>query len=217
MVVGERFVWGHFGKTGGDSVHEMFGVISRHVIYKDAIHMPEKHVNFYKNEERLGYDLTHLRKRIMNIRRLPSWMLSFANHKYRSNSVPIMKEALLTGTVLFEKDGDDSAENGVGVGYREVKVDVMLEEFMCDRIDYWLRTEYLAEDFIRVMSEFVLISAFEREKISRIRINVSLDYNKDIAVNFSPGELELIYRHCPIWAKIEKQTYGNILTKGCGE
>ncbi len=212
MVIGKYFAWAHFGKTGGDSVHEMFRVISEHVIYSDKINMPEKHLNFNKNEERLGYDITHSRKRIMNLRRLPSWILSFANHKYRSLSVPIIKESHLRGTVLFERGGDDFLGKSDIPDFREVKIDKMLEDFMCSRIDYWLRTEYLADDFINVMSKFVPISSFQKRKIRKIKINVNQDYNKDILANFSINELDLIYKNCPFWASIEKKVYGNILT-----
>lgn len=213
MVIGERFVWSHFGKTGGDSVHEMFRVISRHTIYRDAIDMPEKHLNFYKNEERLGYDLTRSRKRIMNMRRLPSWMLSFAHHKQRSHSIPVLKEVLLRGRVLFESDIEVSPAMEGASDFREVRVDAILEEFMCGRIDRWLRTECLADDFITVMREFVPINASEEEEIRRIRINVSPNYNRDVFASFSPEELETIYRKCPSWAGIEKEVYGDVLTK----
>jgi hypothetical protein len=212
MVIGERFVWAHFGKTGGDSVHEMFGVISRHVIYRDAVYMPEKHLNFHANEKRLGYDLTHFRKRIMTLRRLPSWMLSFAHHKYRSHAIPIVKEVLVRGRVLFERVGDDVAGKSGDIGFREIRVDQILEEFMCGRIDHWFRTEFLAEDFITVMGEFVPISDVEKGAIRRIRLNVSPEYNKDISANFSAAELKMIYANCPLWARIEKEIYGDLLT-----
>jgi len=205
MVIGERFVWAHFGKTGGDSVHEMFRVISRCILYADAVDMPEKHINFHKNEERLGYDLTYSRKRVMNIRRLPSWILSFVHHKYHFQAVPILKEALLNGKVFFENEDDGYA------GFREVGIDHMLEEFMCGRIDYWLRTEYLAEDFIRVVSRFVPMTPSEKNQIRQIRMNVNPDYNKDIMASFSVDDLLMIYKNCPLWAGIEESTYGDIL------
>jgi len=211
MVIGERFVWAHFGKTGGDSVHEMFRVISRHTIYRDALDMPEKHLNFHRNEERLDYDLTRSRKRIMTIRRLPSWMLSFSHHKQRSHSIPVLKETLLKGRVLFETDGQTSSEKEGGSGFREVRVDAILEEFMCGRIDRWLRTECLADDFITVMRDFVPISAPEEDAIRRIRINVNTGYDKDISARFSAGELEMMYSNCPVWAAIEEAAYGDIL------
>lgn len=211
MVIGKKFAWAHFGKTGGDSVHRMFQVISRHVLYADPIERPEKHLTFHVNERRLGYDLTHSRKRIMNIRRLPSWLLSFMNHKHKFHSVPILKESYLRGAVLFERNDPDALGNGAAPNFMEVKIDKMLEDFMCDRIDYWIRTEYLADDFIMVMGRFMPINASQKREIRKIRINVNQDYDRDIFRNFSTDELELIYRNCPLWTRIEREAFGGTL------
>jgi hypothetical protein len=76
----------------------------------------------------------------------------------------------------------------------------------------WLRTEHLAEDFIRVMSEFGPISDEQRDAIRKVRINVAPNgYERDIWKVFTRDEVKQLYESCPLWASIEKEVYGSLL------
>jgi hypothetical protein len=96
--------------------------------------------------------------------------------------------------------------------FNKISIDGYLTEVMCGQVDHWLRTEHLAEDFIRVMSEFGPISDEQRDAIRKVRINVAPNgYERDIWKVFTRDEVKQLYESCPLWASIEKEVYGSLL------
>lgn len=212
MVIGQDFVWAHMGKTGGDSVHKMFEAISkRYIVFADDVRKPDKHFSFTKREADMGIDLTQSRKRILNIRRLPSWALSYGYHKQHRQGVPFDKQKLLEGIVAVRKRQVALPDGSLGQETDYSTIDQILKNQMCERVDYWIRTEYLAQDFITVMSHFVTITWWQRLRIKWTHRNSNSKYDKDIMSHFSKEDLKKLYAACPLWAEIEKQCYGSLL------
>ena len=87
MVIGDEFVWAHLPKTAGDCTHQLFRLIGLKD-FVDNVRLRKKHDTFAQREKETGLDLT-TRKRIMNIRRLPSWLLSEAKHRERGHGYPV--------------------------------------------------------------------------------------------------------------------------------
>ena len=202
MVIGEHFVWGHLGKTGGDSVVRMFELLGRkHIVYADAVQSPDKHETFLQKEMLLGYDLTRERKRILNIRRLPTWALSFVHQKQRESGRPVDFERLRRGLVFDHYQDNDKTKPVY------LTIDTVLSTQICGRVDHWLRLECLADDFISTMSEFVSISWLKKQRIRRVRRNVNTTYDRDPRAYFADSQLEDLYRACPLWSSIERQVY----------
>jgi len=206
MVIGKDFVWAHLGKAAGNSTLSMFLEIDHFLTYSDPIDSHSKHLSFMDKENELDISLEG-KRRLLNIRRLPSWILSYVYFQKRNYSVPI-NDKLFEGYV-FSAD-PNTVKNGTPT-FNEQHVDDALKYYEYESIDYWLRTENLAEDFIQVMTNFGSINKNKQSKISRIRDNVNLSYNRRINDHFSATELDMLYEACPIWRNIEENVYGDIL------
>lgn len=204
MVIGERFVWGHLGKTGGDSVRKMFDVLGPGVIvYADPVESPGKHQTFFEKEQLLGYDLTKERERILTIRRLPSWALSYVFHRQRESGRPVDFERLYAGQVFDHYEGNDETRPFY------LPIDTVLNTQISGRVDHWLRMEYLADDFIATMSRFVAISWWKRLRIRFVRRNVNRAYSRGISRYFTDSQIRHLYEMCPLWASIERKVYSD--------
>lgn len=213
MVIGKHFVWGHMGKTGGDSVHKMFACLpQKYIEYADDTRKPDKHFSFAKREADMGIDLSNSRKRILNIRRLPSWALSYGYHKLHRQGVPFDREKLLQGILAVRVRQIAKDDGTIEMITDYAHIDQILQNQMCGRVDYWIRTEYLAQDFISIVSQFIPISWWRRLRIKITHRNTNSKYDKDLSKHFNKQDLEQLYAACPFWTKIEKQCYGDIIS-----
>ncbi len=75
MVIGKDFVWAHLAKAAGNSTLLMFLEINNLLIYSDPIDSHSKHLSFMDKENELDISMEG-KKRLLNIRRLPAWILS---------------------------------------------------------------------------------------------------------------------------------------------
>ena len=83
MVITEKFAWAHLPKAAGDATRSMFASVPGLVIFQAPSESNEKHNGYWVHEREIGDRL-----RVMNIRRLPSWILSAAHHKAASGLHP---------------------------------------------------------------------------------------------------------------------------------
>ena len=201
MILGKDFVWAHMPKTGGNSTATMFDLFDTQITLKDELNKHIKHETFAGRQKRTGVDCTD-RIRVMNIRRLANWALSLAQHQHRYSKIEMNIEELANGQVRIN--------NGKG-GYKLHHMDSYLKNFMCGRVDKWLRTEHLPSDFIEVMSSFFAIDEDKKNQIISIRENENKRYAKDLLSFFSQKQLETMYEACPVWASLEQKLYGNII------
>ncbi len=213
MVIGKKFVWAHFAKTGGNSVKAMFDLVPQLVESADDIGEPLKHESFQRREERVGIDLSEARQRLMTIRRLPSWVLSFSNHQKVHEDVPIDKAAVARGEVSLVAIPKSKLAPGAKQEILTMGVDKILTDMMSDRVDQWLTTENLPEDFIRILSQFGDITAKQQKAIRKVRANAARnkDYKSDPLSFFAREELEGLYNACPTWSEVERKVYGGLL------
>jgi len=206
VVIGKDFVWAHFGKTGGNSTLKMFSIIDRAVEFSDPIDNHEKHLSFEIREEGLGISFKD-KVRMLNIRRLHSWILSHINFQNQVYNVPV-NDKLLEGIVNI---GDPRTVLTDDLTYQEMHVDEGLIYYDYKNVDHWFRTEHLANDFISTMCAFADISDQEKSTIRNVQENVNLNYDRKIQGHLTPEEISLLYENCPIWAEMEKKIYGDIL------
>lgn len=214
MIIGNNFVWGHIPKTGGTSAEKIFDIIGENtkIIHIDRRKNVLKHDNFDIKQKRLKINLDQKRKRILNIRRLPIWVLSFANHK--SWKIPFTRQDVLNGRVNSLYPLDNMKVKTLEEAWRSTKVynpDEFLEHFMCGRVDHWIRTEYLAQDTINVMANYTKLSKNQKDRIKKVYLN-KRSYNKNIKDWFqTKKEMKQIYDKNPLWSKVELEIYGNLL------
>lgn len=223
MVIGEGFAWSHLPKTGGDATARMFEVVGHLVLASDPPSSHEKHESFTSREAHTGLDLTEARRRIVNIRRLPAWLLSSARHQERHYAVPVDWEQLRRGLVrsrtpfgrlhpfLRPRLVATAAYRALG-RTETVSADTVLERHRCGRVDHWLRQEHLADDFLAVVGRFGDISAAQAEQIRGVGSVNASGYDHDVHNHFDGGALASLYEHNPGWAEVERVVYGGTLS-----
>ena len=136
MVIGRRFAWAHLPKTAGDATLAMFQSVPGLVQFADPTDSNDKHMPFFGREEEVAGKLL-----VMNIRRLPEWVFSGAQHKARHGVFPEYRPGPLESweEITGRCDADD------------------LLRWMTDhgrfRVDHWLRMESLQEDVLGLLGE----------------------------------------------------------------
>ena len=76
MVITEQFAWAHLPKAAGSATQDMLEAVPGLVLWAQPQDTNDKHDPFWRHEEAVAGKLL-----VMNIRRLPSWILSMAHHK----------------------------------------------------------------------------------------------------------------------------------------
>ena len=192
MIIGERFAWGHLGKTGGDATLALFRIFPELIEHADARTANAKHAKFREREEQVRGKLL-----VLNMRRLPAWILSFAQHRARRGLHPDF-------TPLPMWTADEMAESSVA--------DAELKAFTDDgrfNIDVWLRTEYLRWDVLSFVSTIATITERQLEQVLELPPINATEYEHDIERWFTASQLERMYARNPVWAALEAQLYAD--------
>jgi hypothetical protein len=191
MIIGEDFAWGHLGKTGGHTTWELFHLFPQLIVSADGLGHESQHTPFA--ERRTEIEGKHL---ALNIRRLPSWMLSYHMHRAQFGDYPDYRPIPMVSP--HDMAVSDDADRHLA-GFTD---DGRLE------IDFWLRTEHLLDDFLAFISGYVDLTPKDRARIAGFgRRNVGT-YDRRLSHWFSSAHVELMYRSNPVWAAIEEVVYG---------
>jgi hypothetical protein len=193
MVIGNDFAWSHLPKTGGDATLSMFRVFIDLVEFADREDSNDKHAHFRARAQRIRGKLL-----VMNIRRLPAWILSRAQHVSRRGVYPDYEPIpMATAEELADSSFPDSR--------------LMLHTndgwFWPDR---WLRMEALADDFLDFVSGLREVSETERKRVQALGPVNSAKYDHEIERWFTPSQIERMYLNNPSWATLEHEQYGNL-------
>jgi hypothetical protein len=193
MVIGERFAWAHFPKTAGSATTELFRLFPEVVVSGDFADTNDKHAPFAEREQEVR-DKTLA----MNLRRLPFWVLSRAQHVARWGSWPDYEpvpmatpEALSTSSFPDERLSAYTLDGRFG-------------------IDRWLRAESLHEDFLAFISEFADVTEERQAEVRALGAVNTHDYDHRIERWFTADQIDTTYRSNPIWARFERELYGDL-------
>jgi hypothetical protein len=191
MVIGDRFVWAHLPKTGGDATAAMFAAVPGLVRFADAPDSQDKHLPFFGRESEL-----HGRLLVMNIRRLPAWTVSAGHHAAKHGVHPDYKPIPLPSADELTSSADADG----------------LLRWMTDQgrieVNRWLRSESLEEDVLALLDELGVLTADVRERVPAVgRVNVGSYASDEIA--FSDTQVRRLYELNPMWAAIERRAYGS--------
>ncbi len=191
MVATKRFVWAHLPKTAGDMVAKIFAQFPEIVEFADPSGDQAKHAFFSDRP-----DLVAGRQRVLCIRRLPSWHLSYAHHK---------------------------SQHGLHPDYRPLPMDT--PEEMCastfpDHLlaayveggrawpDRWIRVEYLVDDVLALLEEEVEVTWRKRRQIRALAPqNKGREYDRTVSSWFTPEMIERVYERNPLWQEAERLAY----------
>jgi hypothetical protein len=193
VVIGDRFAWGHLEKTGGDATLQLFEQVPEVVRFADAESSHDKHRLFAEREAEVRGKILAL-----NIRRLPDWILSKAQHAARHGTYPDYEPWHMASPHRMAQTTDP---------------DERLAAFTADgrfRIDRWIRVEFLATDFIAFVSEFTDVPDQARRTIlelADVHGSAKQGYDHDVEHWFTPDQIKTMYERNPVWAALERRLY----------
>jgi len=173
--------------------HAMFQVFPELIEFADPPHTVEQHTSFDDRAEQLAG-----KQRVLNIRRLPSWMLSFHVWKSMMGLLPDFR----TSPMLSPHQMADSKV-----------ADAFLARYRPPQggIDVWLRTERLIDDFLAFVSPRIEVTDERREALRALpRVN-ELVYDKRADHWFTSAHIRLMYLRNPQWTAVETAVYGDTL------
>lgn len=214
MIITPYFVWTHLAKTGGYSVHKIFGLVKDDGLEMDPIGGEwsdyRRHEPFWLRSQKCGYDISAGKMKILSIRRLPSWMLSFAEFKKREEGFDFTIEELTAGYFKHEKRDMHSGKLSDKGTYETHHADEALAYYQPEIIDRWWKQESLYKDVIDTLKEFYPISNGQKEQMRAFHENAN-NYNRQVEERFTLQQLEELYHNCPLWTNYELKVYGSLL------
>jgi hypothetical protein len=195
MVIGRDFAWAHLPKTGGDATLAMFQAVPGLVQFADPADSEDKHMPFFGREKEVAGKLL-----VMNIRRLPHWVLSGAQHKARHGLHPDYRPGPLESwdEITSRTDADD------------------LLRWMTDhdrlKVQRWLRMEDLEQDVLGLLDELGELDDESRRAVLGVGLVNAGDYRQELVQEFTPEQLTRLYSLNPTWTSVERRLYGGLLT-----
>jgi hypothetical protein len=187
MVVGEQFAWGHLAKTAGDATLGLFRLFPELIEFADEATEPLKHARFSQRPELVAGKLL-----VLNIRRLPLWVLSYATDQTVNGRTPPWSAEQMADTMI----PDQKLSSWLGDGIH---------------IDRWIRVEHLASDFLALVTELGPVTTTRRMRVqarARRRVNARR-YDHDISRWLSSDQIARLYRQNPLWASVERSVYAD--------
>ena len=190
MVITDTMVWAHLPKAAGTATQEMLTAIPGLVLFQAPIDSNDKHDAFWAHAEAVDGKL-----RAMNIRRLPSWVLSTAHHKAVAGVWP---------------DYEPMAMPSVEEMVQSAEPDDVLR-WMTDGVpvDRWLRMENLAEDVEALLIELGTPGRTARSAVKSVPW-VGKPYDHQITNTFTRAQIDRMYERNPGWTQAEIAAYGGI-------
>ncbi len=203
MVISDRLAWGHIPKTGGDITHAYFSQFQTQLKLEiDNLGLPNKHDYFAMR------NIDDSRILLLNIRRLPSLILSVVHHKINYDGANIIdfKKDILEKTnpdnsnIDYSTYADTTLLAMTSFGDRKLK------------ISKWLRCENILEDFTDFIVDWVDYSRQQiKEMLEPIHVKDFNSYDHEISKYWTSDEIKIIYKNNPLWASVEKEVYGDLL------
>lgn len=168
----------------------MFNVFPELIQHADPIDSNTKHTLFFA---RSG-DVAH-RKLLLNLRRLPEWMLSYCLYTAKLGKYPEYEPMpMLSPRVMSE----------MGLADQHLSWFTDQGRF---QIYYWLRTEYLAEDFLNIIGQFTEVTPDQQLAVRAVGSVNALNYDRQISSWFSKKQVLRMYEQNPQWAQVERAIY----------
>lgn len=228
MIVGQRFVWEHMPKTAGDATATMFGMLPDLVQYADELDSLTKHEPYAKRPEAAEFERSGPRQRVVNIRRLPAWMFSVAQHVHRHYGLPFDESDVRQGRVnvpqfrvmpkLYLSLMPKLRRIGplrfllnkiLTRGFVHESPDDFLKRYDAETVDHWLRQEHLVEDFLKFARRMGEVSHEQEDAIRSLGFVNKNAYKKRWQDFFSREDLANLYGANPLWERIEREVYGD--------
>jgi hypothetical protein len=195
VIIGERFAWAHMPKTAGSATLELFRIFPDLIVFGDFEDTNAKHTPFRERQAKVAG-----KKLALNIRRLPFWVLSRAQHAARWGVWPDYEPIPMASA-------DELSESS----FPDTRIAIFTDNSQIE-IDKWLRMENLAEDFLGFISEFTEVTEEQRAQVLTLPPVNAHEYDHEIRAWFTPEQIASVYERNPVWAHLEQTIYGDLYT-----
>lgn len=189
MILADRFVFLHIGKTGGDACKQLVRELNLPNIYCYDIRDPKKHVELHSVISMRGKDL------IMTIRRLPAREISWYHAVVDDGNVEPQEDIAQFLIQTANSDFDLKRHQPLGA---------------VEKIKF-VRQECLRSDLMKVLSSYYSLSHTQRNRILKAETKAPMRYDHDIHKYFTSEQLVQLYKANPLYSSLEKLAYGNLL------
>lgn len=189
MIVGEKFVWLHLGKTGGKTMRTLISLIEDEKLTK-IFGFPEHHNNISQHEKKYGVQINKDINIVIGFRKLIPWMQSF--HMQQFGKLDGFRELAIKGKLKFR--------NGKILSPDEI-LNIYINEENLHRTSF-IRIEHMYEDFKKIFKNNKFSDQRAKE-ITSIKMGKK-NYDK---IKFTESEINKIYELNPFWQRIEKEIY----------
>jgi hypothetical protein len=190
VVVTKTFVWAHLPKAAGDTVAKILALFPEMIEFADRIESREKHARFRDRPELVGD-----RQRVLCIRRLPAWQLSYSVHNSRHGRQPDYRPLPM-----------ESREEMITSGAADRQLAAFVESGRAWP-DRWIRVEYLVDDVLGLLSEHVEVTPKKRKKIEAMAPENVGNYERSVSAWFTDEMINRMYAHNPLWQQAEQLAY----------
>lgn len=192
MVIADDFAWAHLPKAAGTATQDMFRAVPGLIAFQIPIDSNDKHDPFWKYAEAIEGKL-----KVMNIRRLPSWILSSAHHRATMGVWPDYQPLPMQSVEeMVESSRPDDVLRWMTDGPRVP-------------VDRWLRQEHLADDVEGLLVDVDIDPRVARSAVHSVPF-LAKPYDHNVVNTFGPAEIETMYARNPGWAEIERRVYGGV-------
>ncbi len=188
--------WHHLPKTAGTSTDRLFELSGLPLLWRDAQTSPLKHLPLSEHPENLSVGD---RQKLLNVRRLPYWLLSNFHHKKLFMGLEIDEKHMQKG--FFYRVNEK----------RWLPADWWLSRMGVD--DSWLglRVEHLKSDLLKIFAKYEPINFSSRCSIVLSRERNKNRYMRNLNKWFSANQIHELYSNNPRWTALERRVYGDIL------
>lgn len=198
MIITHHLQWYHLPKTAGTSTDLLFECSGLPLLWRDSQQSPSKHLPASQHPEACRL-LSSERLNVVNLRRLPAWLISNYEHKRQLMGLQLDPEPLRRGLFFRQRD------------QRWLPADWWLQRLGVDATWQLLRVESLQSDFLELLATWEPVGA---EAVAAIRAAPALNsnrYDKVLATWFSQADLAALYVANPVWRALELQAYGSLV------
>lgn len=200
MIITQKLLWHHLPKTAGTSTDRLFELSGVPLLWRDSQSSASKHLPARDRSETAAF-LDESRVNVMNIRRLPLWLISNFQHKCRFMGLDLPFEPVREGLFYRHREG------------KWLSADWWLQRFAVAEDWEFLRVDHLKGDFLRLLRRHQPIGLGARVAITFSEARNRNRYPRDLEARFTAEDLVAVYGRNPQWAGIEQRVYGGLLQR----
>lgn len=208
MLYTDKFVWLHFGKTGGTTTCDILITLFPQIEGVREPYNVLQHESLSALKARTGLDLGD-RDVFLGFRRLAGWAISHLHHQFGPEVPREMIERTVSGELVF---ASKSAARKIGLFEGIGTLDGILGYFTEKEPRHYLRLEHLGADLYEAVKDHVRVRPEQVMGMAQGALNRG-KYNRRVPT-LTEAEIAELYRNCPHWAEREARLYDPAEARG---